>query len=102
MNDVLRLLKGYLPAFQFQGGQQKGGNFFYFVCLIHANHVKNIASKLLPHQYDVWKQNTIKLHENMKKIEIIDKLHQRKVKFSFSLPQKDLISLLQYEMHGIQ
>ena len=38
----------------------------------------------------------------MKKIEIIDKLNQRKVKFSFSLPQKDLISLLQYEMHGIQ
>ena len=46
-------------------------------------------------------KNTIKLYENMKKIEIIDELHQRSVKFSFSLPQKDLMSLFQYEMHGI-
>ena len=38
----------------------------------------------------------------MKKIEIIDELHQRSVKFNSSFPQKDLMSLLQYEMHGIQ
>ena len=38
----------------------------------------------------------------MKKLEIIDELHQRSVKFSSSLPQKDLMSLLQYEMYGIQ
>ena len=38
----------------------------------------------------------------MKKIEIVDELHQRSVKFTSSLPQKDLMSLLQYEMHGIQ
>ena len=41
-------------------------------------------------------------YENMKKLEIIDELHQRSVKFSSSLPQKDLMSLLQYEMYGIQ
>ena len=47
-------------------------------------------------------KNTIKLNENMKKIEIVDELHQRSVKFNSSLPQIDLMSLLQYEMHGIQ
>lgn len=39
--------------------------------------------------------------KNMKK-KIIDELHQRSVKFSSSLPQKELMSLLQSDMHGIQ
>ena len=38
----------------------------------------------------------------MKKLKIIDELHQRSVKFSSGLPKKDLMSLLQYEMYGIQ
>ena len=37
----------------------------------------------------------------MKK-KIIDELHQRSVKFSSSLPQKELMSPLQSDMHGIQ
>ena len=47
-------------------------------------------------------KNTIKLYENVKKIEVVNELLQRSVKFSSSLPQKDLMSLLQYEMHGVQ
>ena len=46
-------------------------------------------------------KNTTKLYKNMKK-KIIDELHQRSVKFSSNLPQKELMSLLQSEMHGIQ
>ena len=38
----------------------------------------------------------------MKKLEIVDELHRRSVKFTSSLPQKDLMSVLQYEMHGVQ
>ena len=46
---------------------------------------------------------TIELYENMKKyIEIVDELHQRSVKFSSNLPQRELMSLLQYEMHSIK
>ena len=40
-------------------------------------------------------KNTIKLYENVKKTEVVNELHQRSVKFSSSLPQKDLMSLLQ-------
>ena len=47
-------------------------------------------------------KNTIKLYENVKKIEVVNELHQRSVKFISSLPQKELMSLLQYEMHGVQ
>ena len=48
-------------------------------------------------------KNTIELYENMKKyIEIVDELHQRSVTFSSNLPQKELMSLLQYEMHSIK
>ena len=48
-------------------------------------------------------KNTIELYENMKKyIEIVDELHQRSVKFSSNLPQSELMSLLQYEMHSIK
>ena len=43
---------------------------------------------------------TIWKHEKIK--EIIDKPPQRSAKFSSSLQHKDLMSLLQYEMHGIQ
>ena len=118
VNDVLRFFKGDSPARQFDGGHQKGGNFFYVVCPVHANHVKNVAGSNIKKVMSIkeriekvkitttsvlrLEKNTIKLHENMKKIEIIDELHQRSVKFSSSLPQKDLMSLLQYEMHGIQ
>ena len=43
VNDVLRFLKGDSPAHEFEGGQQKVGNFFCAVCPVHSNHVKNIA-----------------------------------------------------------
>ena len=111
VNDVLRFFKGDLPARQFEGGQQKGGNFFCVVCPVHANHVKNIAGsnikkvmsikeriekvKIMTTSVSRLEKNTIKLYENLKKVEIIDELHQRSVKFSSSLPQKDLMSLLQ-------
>ena len=118
VNDVLRFFKDHSPARQFESGQQKSGNFFWVICTVHANHVKNIASsnkknvmsikerigkvKITTTSVSRLEKNITKLYENIKKIEIIDELHQRNVKFSSSLPQKDLMSLLQYEVHGIQ
>ena len=43
VNDALRFFQGNSPTRQFQGGQQKGGNFFCVACPVHANHVKNIV-----------------------------------------------------------
>ena len=48
------------------------------------------------------RRGDVKLYHNLKKDEIIDELHQRKVKFSCSLNGKDLLTMLEYEMHGIQ
>ena len=43
VNNIIRYFKGDSPARQFEGGQQKGRNFFCVVCSVHANHVKNIV-----------------------------------------------------------
>ena len=43
-----------------------------------------------------------KRYDNLRKPDIIDELHQRKVKFTSSLPQKELMELLFYELHGIR
>ena len=115
--DVLRSFKGDSPARQFEAGHQKGGNFFCIACPIHANNVKSIASsfrkKVLSIQDRVEKvksttnsvsrleRKSLKLYDNLKKPDIIDELHQRKVKFTSSLSQAQLMDLLLYEMHGI-
>ena len=46
-------------------------------------------------------RKSLKRYDNLKKPDIIDELHQQKVKFTSSLSQKQLIDLLLYEMHGI-
>ena len=117
VNDVLRFFKGDSHACQFEGGQEKGRNFLIVVCPVHADHAKNTASsnikkamsirerfekvKITTTSVSRLEKNTTKLYKNMKK-KIIDELHQRSVKFSSNLPQKELMSLLQSEMHGIQ
>ena len=47
-------------------------------------------------------RKSLKLYDNLKKPDIIDELHQRKVKFTSSLSQKQLMDLLLYEMRDIQ
>ena len=44
----------------------------------------------------------VKLFHKLKKDEIIDELHQRKVKFLCNLNGKDLLTTLEHEKHGIQ
>ena len=48
------------------------------------------------------RRGDVKFFHKLKKGEIIDELHQRKVKFSCNLNGKDLLTMLEYEMHGIQ
>ena len=47
-------------------------------------------------------RKSLKLYENLKKFDTIDELHQRKVKLTSSLSQKQLMDLLLYEIHDIQ
>ena len=115
--DILRSFKGDSSARQFEAGHQKGGNFFCIACLIHANNVKNIASsfrkKVLSIEDRVEKVKcttnsvsrlegkSLKLYDNLRKPDIIDELHQRIVRSTSSLSQKQLMDLLLYEMHDI-
>ena len=69
---------------------RKGGNFFCIACPIQGNYVKTLFL------------HSEKKDDNLRKLDIIDKLHQRKVKFTSSLPQKELMELLLYELHGIR
>ena len=118
IRDKMRVFKGDSPARQFEAGQQKGGNFFCCSCSIQGNFSANLRytlqSKSLSLQERINKvtqiesalqrirRGDVKLFHKLKKDEIIDELHQRKVKFSCNLNGKDLLTMLEYEMHGIQ
>ena len=42
IKDELRISKGDKPAAQFEAGQQKGGNLFYFSCSVHAKALSSL------------------------------------------------------------
>ena len=45
---------------------------------------------------------SLKIYNNLRKPDIVDDLHQRKVKFTSSLSEKQLIYLLLYEMYDMR
>ena len=114
----MRIFKGDSPARQFEAGQQKGGNFFCCSCSIQGNFSANFRYTLQSNCLSLQKRinkvteteptlqrigrGDVRLFHKLKKYEIIDELHQRKVKFSCNLNGKDLLTMLEYEMHGIQ
>ena len=118
IRDKMRIFKGDSPARQFEAGQQKGGIFFCCSCSIQGNFSANLRytlqSKCLSLQERINKvtqtestlqrirRGDVKFFHKLKKDEIIDELHQPKVKFSCNLNGKDLLKMLEYEMHGIQ
>ena len=118
IRDKMRIFKGDSPARQFEAGQQKGGTFFCCSCSIQRNFSAKLRytlqSNCLSLQERINKvtqtestlqrirRGDVKLFYNLKKDEIIDELHQRKVKFSCNLNGKDLLTMLEYAMHGIQ
>ena len=118
ISDVMRFFKGDKPASQFEAGQQKGGNYFCFLCGIHADTVASyIRSNRLKSQTlcermelinetDLSKtkiqRGCLKLYDNLKKHEIIEELQCRQIKFYESKPAKDLQNILDDTVHGIQ
>ena len=93
IRDKMRMLKGDSPAHQFKAGRQKWVNFFCCSGSIQGNFLANIwyalQSKSLSLQERINKGD-VKLFHKLKKGEIIDELHQRKVEFSCNLNGKDL------------
>ena len=118
INDNARFFKGNSPAYQFEAGQQKGGNFFCTSCSMHSNHVKNIcfsnAKEMMSLQNQIKKvksttisqtkvqKQQLKLYDGLSKTEIIDEPRQCAVKLTSTLTKKDLMDILSYEMHGMQ
>ncbi|XP_057299871.1 uncharacterized protein LOC130630393 [Hydractinia symbiolongicarpus] len=118
ITDVMRFFKGDSPAAAFEVGQQKGGNFFCHSCSVHADCVSSLVHTFKQQHLSLQdrvshalssvescnklKSGAVKLHNGLKKHELINELHQRKIKFSCDLPTKELNNLLQEEMHGIQ
>ena len=118
IHDVTRIFKGDDPAAQLEAGQQKGGNYYCWVCPVEASRANDIAHvmnkdyysmqdrinkiKLSVSSKDKLKSGTTKLYSNLDKIDIADELHQRKIKFRITQPVKELKEKLLEEMHGIQ
>ena len=118
ITDVMRVFKGDNPAAQFESGQQKNGDYFCWQCPLYAPLSPNIVYTLsLPHlsltdriskikatesSKRKLQQNKLKLYKNLKKEEIVQELHERKVSFFCHLNLKDLQEILNKEMHGIQ
>ena len=115
VNDTVRVFKGDNPAAQLEARQQKGGNFFCFVCRLNAHLTKSYyhaSSYPLQDKIDKikcshstmiqMKTNNTNYFANLKKEDIKCELIDRKVKFNLDAPVKDLRDILTQGMHGIQ
>ena len=118
LNDVVWVFKGHAPAAQFEAGQQKGGNYFCWSCPMKSNQSQDIIStfnapflsledritkvKQSVASQDKLDNQRMKLYSNLDKAQLINELHQRKIKFDPKQNNKDLQFKLQNEMHGIQ
>ena len=118
ITDVMPIFKGDNPAFQFESGQQKNGDYFCWQCplfaplspsIVHAMSLPHLSlsdriSKVRSTQASVskLKRNLLKLYSNLKKDEVVQELHERKVSFTCNSSAKELQELLIKEMHGIQ
>ena len=116
--DKLRVFKEDKPAFQFEAGQQNGGNFYCFLCAAHAEnassyvhthrkYIETINDRIKPVKktdLSVSKTSSLKmkLYDNLNKDELIAKLRGRDVKFSCTESKNDLQSKLEDVIHGIQ
>ena len=118
ITDVIRIFKGDNPAALFESGQQKNGDYFCWQCLLFAALSPNIVhtmslpnlsfsdriSKVRSSEISISKLrgNCVKLCKNLKKDEVVQELHERKISFTCISSTKDLQMLLDKEVHGIQ
>ena len=116
--DKLHIFKEDKPASQFEAGQQKGRNFYCFLCatkvenarsyiLTYCKYVETITDHIkIVNKIDIFESKTnsqkIKLYDNLNKDELIAELKGRDVKFSCTESKNNLQSKLKDVIHGIQ
>ena len=104
------MLCEYLKGTQFDSGQQKNGDYFCWQCplfaplspsIVHAMSLPHLSlsdriSKVRSTQASVskLKRNLVKLYSNLKKDEVVQELHERKVSFTCKSSAKDLRNFL--------
>ncbi|XP_047134481.1 uncharacterized protein LOC101239424 [Hydra vulgaris] len=115
---VLRIFKGDHPASQFESGQNKGGNFPCHGCSLFAPKAKSYSysfrcktlslkqrvEKIFQTNLskDNFKHGKIYLYKNLSKSDIISQLLGRNLQFKVNSNKKNLKSILDKELHGIQ
>ena len=118
IHDVFRFFKFDAPARQFEADHQKGGNYVCVVCPIHCNLIHDLVHsyslqnmsledrinkiRLSTQNCEKLKRNHTKLYENLKRYEIENKLHQRKIKTYHTMTLEQIRKLLESEMRGMQ
>ena len=117
INDVMRIFKGDDRAAQLEAGDQKGGDYFCWLCPTEAAATKNIilslkqpllslqdrVSKVLSSgAYSRILNGNTKLLSTLSKTEVVEELRQCSIKFTCQSTTKELQGLLNCEMHGIQ
>ena len=97
--DIMRLFKGDGPSCQVEAGQQKGGNYFCWICRIHCVSSHDFAhaayrkwlsfedrqKKVLSSHRSIIeksKEKFVDLYSNLKKGELVDELDERGIKYS--------------------
>ena len=115
---MLCFFHGDSPTCSFEIGHQKGGNYFCWDCGIFAEKSDDIThayyndSQPIQSRLDKIKEtstsqdkiinNPLKLNTNHNTIDLIDELHQRKIKFFQNQTKDSLSTLLVKEMKGIK
>ena len=106
INDVMRIFKGDDRAAQLEAGDQKGGDYFCWLCPIEAAATKNIilslkqpllslqdrVSKVLMSSgaYSHIVNGNTKLFSKLSKTEAVEELRQRNIKSTCQSTTKEL------------
>ena len=114
--DVMRFFLGDNPAQQYECGQQKGGNFYWSVCGVHANRVYELDYSFrcthisLSERQKLILEGAIARRKTMagnnkpvyqlKKAELLQELNSRKIYEGEK--QEELKKLLVDALHGLQ
>ena len=118
LHDTVRFFHGDGPACETEAGQQKNGHYPCWLCPAHfkkGNKLEYLIS--LPHldlqdrctkildsvaSEDKIASSITMLYSKLKVHEIVDELHQRRIKFSIDEKKESLSQKLVSEMHGMQ
>ena len=116
--DIMRFFEGDGPSCQFESGQQKGGNYFCWICGISHDRTTDFAHAAYRNNFSIddcvkkilksevskrrSKEGFTKLYTNLSKNELIEELDDRGIHWKSSDNASNMLTKLKTEMHGIQ